>query len=283
MTGQNEQQLLSIGQFRRLSRLSRKALRLYDDRGLLPPAIVDPQNGYRFYTRPQVITARRIRLLRLMEMPLEGIAEVLQVWAAEPATARRLIEGHVKRMRKRITAVELAADLLFDEIKPRQEFTMSFTFNEQELRAQNVVSIKLHITVPAFHQSIPLTLRQLWDHIQAHGAETAGDPVALYYGPVSEEDDGPVEIAVPFSGQVPPAADIRVRQLPAHKAVQLRTYDEYNEYPKLLEMWNALGKYVHDHNLEPDWEHDMTTYEIWHADETMTIGWPVKAFTPAPT
>jgi DNA-binding transcriptional MerR regulator len=41
--------LMSIGEFARLSRLSAKALRLYDELGLLPPAQVDPGSGYRWY------------------------------------------------------------------------------------------------------------------------------------------------------------------------------------------------------------------------------------------
>jgi hypothetical protein len=86
------------------------------------------------------------------------------------------------------------------------------------------------------------TLRQLYGHIKEHGAEPVGDPLALYYGPVNEEDDGPVEICVPFAGLVPPAGPIKVRGLGAHKAVTVRTYGAYNSYPKLLEMWNALGR-----------------------------------------
>ena len=46
--------LLSIGEFARLSRLSPKALRLYDELELLPPARVDPDSGYRFYELGQL-------------------------------------------------------------------------------------------------------------------------------------------------------------------------------------------------------------------------------------
>lgn len=80
MTDRTSDANLTIGQFGRLSQLSRKALRLYDDCGLLPPARIDPDSGYRYYTRAQVATARRIRLLRLMAMPLERIAGVLAAW-----------------------------------------------------------------------------------------------------------------------------------------------------------------------------------------------------------
>ena len=154
---------------------------------------------------------------------------------------------------------------------------MTFTFDEQEYPSRTVVSIRRNITIPAYHQWLRPALKQLREHIAASGAEAAGDPVALYYGPVNEEDDGPVEICVPFQGTVPPHGEIKVRELPAHKALQIRTYGEYNEYPKLLEMWNALGRHVHSEGLESNWDADMTTYEIWH-EETMTICWPVREF-----
>jgi len=280
MTDRTEDTQLTIGQFGRLAQLSRKALRLYEDKGLLLPSRIDSDSGYRYYTRVQVATARRIRLLRLMEMPLEAIATVLAVWDDDPLTAQRLIQSHVTAVEKRVTAVQLAARLLQEELEPDKEHTMSFTFTEGDYSAQTVAYIRRHITVPAFHQSIMPTLRQLWDHIREHGAEPSGDPICLYFGPVNESDDGPVEIAVPFTGLVPPAGDIKVRELPAHKTIQVRTFGEYNEYPKLLEMWNGIGKYVHDQNLESNWEQDMTTYEVWHADETMTICWPVYATVP---
>ncbi|MCB8983954.1 MAG: MerR family transcriptional regulator [Ardenticatenaceae bacterium] len=276
MTDRTELASLTVGQFGRMSQLSRKALRVYNERGLLLPARIDPESGYRYYTRAQVDVARRIRLLRLMDMSLENITAVLAAWETDPATARRLIQGQVTAVEKRVTAVQLAAQLLQEEFIPNKERHMSFTFAQAEWPAQTVVSIRRHITVPAYHQSIYPTLQQLWGHIREHGAEPSGDPIALYYGPVNEEDDGPVEICVPFSGLVPPAGEIKVRELPAHKTVQVRTFDEYNQYPKLLEMWNGLGRYVNEQAIEPNWDHDMTTYEIWHADETMSICWPVK-------
>jgi DNA-binding transcriptional MerR regulator len=284
MTDRTEIANLSIGQFGRLCQLSRKALRLYDERGLLSPARTVPGSGYRYYAREQVATARRIRLLRMMEMPLDGIAAVLAAWDSDPAAAQRLIQQHVKALEKQVSAAQLAARLLLEEMQPLKERIMKFRFVEKEEAAQTVVSIRRHITIPAYHEWMMPALRQLWDHVAAAGAEPAGDPVALYYGPVNEEDDGPVELCVPFAGTVMPAGEIKVRELPAHRALQVVTYGEYNEYPKLLEMWNALGRHVQENELEPNWDGDMTTYEIWHEDETMTIGWPVRAFaaTPAP-
>ena len=69
--------LLSIGAFANLTRLSIKALRLYDQLGLLQPQWVDPQSGYRFYDVDQLTSARMIRNMRQMDMPLATIRQVL--------------------------------------------------------------------------------------------------------------------------------------------------------------------------------------------------------------
>jgi DNA-binding transcriptional MerR regulator len=69
--------LLSIGAFAQRSRLSLKALRLYAELDLLPPAEVERENGYRYYAVEQIERARLIGLLRRLEMPLARIGRVL--------------------------------------------------------------------------------------------------------------------------------------------------------------------------------------------------------------
>ena len=65
----SELELMSIGEFAGRSRLSPKALRLYDELGLLPPARVDESSGYRFYSADQLEQARLIAALRELQMP----------------------------------------------------------------------------------------------------------------------------------------------------------------------------------------------------------------------
>jgi PPM family protein phosphatase len=71
--------LLTIGAFARAVRLSPKALRLYDELGLLPPAAVDSDTGYRFYDPDQLERARLIAWLRRLGMPLARIRAVLDL------------------------------------------------------------------------------------------------------------------------------------------------------------------------------------------------------------
>lgn len=83
--------LWTIGDFARESGLTPKALRLYDELGLLRPVEVDPGSGYRRYAPAQLTQARLVATLRLVGMPLVRIQEVLR---ARPAAAARLVEAY---------------------------------------------------------------------------------------------------------------------------------------------------------------------------------------------
>jgi protein phosphatase len=79
--------VLTIGTFARASRLSPKALRLYDELGLLRPARVDPVSGYRFYEPAQLERARLVAWLRRLGMPLARIKSVCDLPGPEAAAA----------------------------------------------------------------------------------------------------------------------------------------------------------------------------------------------------
>jgi protein phosphatase len=77
--------LLTIGEFARLSRLSPKALRLYDELGLLRPCRVDEWSGYRYYAPSQLERGRLVGWLRRLGLPLAQIGAVVESPPAEAA------------------------------------------------------------------------------------------------------------------------------------------------------------------------------------------------------
>ena len=77
--------MFSIGQFARLCRLSPKALRLYDELGILLPARVDADTGYRWYESDQIEVARRVAMMRQVGLPLELVRQVLSADALDAA------------------------------------------------------------------------------------------------------------------------------------------------------------------------------------------------------
>src|SRR5215469_3393795 len=103
-------QRLSIGAFSRLTHLSIKTLRYYHEVGLLEPAIVDPDSGYRYYRPGQAPSAQLVRRFRDLGLP---VADVKAVLAAPDLAARdRILAGHLDRMSEQLRQTEAAVDSL---------------------------------------------------------------------------------------------------------------------------------------------------------------------------
>src|SRR5258708_4493523 len=83
----------SIAQVAKMSGVTSRALRHYDEIGLLPPAWIGA-NGYRYYEVEQLLALQQILVLRRLELSLDEIAEVLRQ-EREPAAALR---EHLKRL-----------------------------------------------------------------------------------------------------------------------------------------------------------------------------------------
>jgi DNA polymerase-3 subunit beta len=81
----------------RESGLSVSALRFYDGAGVLAPASVDPDTGYRYYAADQVVVARLVGSLRRVGMPLAGIRQVLAA-RDDPAAVDALLDEHLRRL-----------------------------------------------------------------------------------------------------------------------------------------------------------------------------------------
>jgi DNA-binding transcriptional MerR regulator len=92
-----ESEMRSIGEMARASGLTVSALRFYDQAGVLVPAFVDPETGYRWYGEDQVRPARIVACLRRVGMPLPDIAAVL-AQRDDREAVRRLLDAHLRRL-----------------------------------------------------------------------------------------------------------------------------------------------------------------------------------------
>src|SRR5512147_2282350 len=75
---------ISIGKFSQITSLSPRALRLYDERGLLSPKR-DRFNNYRFYTSDQIEPGLKIRTLSWMGFSCAEIDEIMTYLDGDPS------------------------------------------------------------------------------------------------------------------------------------------------------------------------------------------------------
>lgn len=119
--------MLKIGEFSKLSRISVRMLRHYDEIGLLNPAQTDRFTDYRYYREDQLPVASRITALKEMGFRLAEVRELLALWDDREALERSL---SAQRLRLREEAAEAARRLrLLDTAMERLRKEASMNYN----------------------------------------------------------------------------------------------------------------------------------------------------------
>jgi DNA-binding transcriptional MerR regulator len=133
-------ELLSIGDFSRMTFLTVKALRHYQQVGLLEPARTDRSSGYRYYRPEQVAEARLIRRLRDLDLPVDDVRAVLQ--APDEATRNAVMVEHLDRMSKQLDQVQDTVDSLRRMLSGEGE-DLAVSYRDEP--AQLAVAIRGHV------------------------------------------------------------------------------------------------------------------------------------------
>jgi DNA-binding transcriptional MerR regulator len=143
---------VQIGRFSRLTGLTVKALRHYDEIGLLRPAHVDPDTGYRSYAPEQVARAELIRELRQLEFPLEDIASLLDggdtkavLVAHQRRNAERQVELKWIRQRLQTMIDEKELPMIDHRSLGVDLFNRTWTFFEKETRTPEEDDEMIHM------------------------------------------------------------------------------------------------------------------------------------------
>lgn len=250
--------LLTIGDFARATHLSVKALRHYDDVGLLEPAEVDPSTGYRRYRAAQVPAAHLIRRLRELDMPLPEIGQVLA--AADDAARDAVIGQHLQRMELALQSTSRVVAALRALLERRDAVEGIGT---RTIAATPAVAVR---EVVAWADAEPwLTDARARLHVEA-GSGAAGPDAALYSPAFFEHHLGEVTAFVPVSAAGPGTVEVPGGTYAV--AVHRGSFDRLDEtYGRLGAHVTANGTSVPD---EPVREHYL-------GSEVTEVLWPVRS------
>lgn len=197
---------MSIGEFARRSRLSAKALRIYDDLGLLPPARVDDWSGYRYYENAQLETAQLIAALRSVEVPLAVVKEWLALDQAELAERVNAFWRDAESLHA--SRRELVTNLV-DRLTGRK--TVMMEVETRQMPQRSLLCLKRNVD-EAGAWALGKEFMGIMRAARLPRLDgRAGAMFAIHWGQVSADSDGPVEWCRP----VPDAeAETLVAQLP---------------------------------------------------------------------
>jgi DNA-binding transcriptional MerR regulator len=242
--------LMTISAFAERTRLSARALRLYDRLGLLPPARTDPVNGYRLYREDQVATARLIALLRRLDMPLAVIADVA---AQPPGEAAEAVGKYWAQVQS--VMADRQALVSYIQAKLTGADMTSYEIQTRAIPGRTLLSISRHLRAAeadAFFEDAFARLRSAGRGVEG----VAGCPFLVFYGEVSDDSDGPVELCRPVvagtaADSVTPMADVQLRQETAHDEAFIRLPLKDMGWPALAPAIDALEAWLREQRREP--------------------------------
>ena len=208
---------VSIGEFARRSRLSVKALRLYDELEVLVPARVDEASGYRYYEETQLEQARLVAMLRQLELPLAVIKELL---VCDPVDAAERIAAHWREIESAHDARRELADYLVNRLSGKR--SVMYEVATREIPERSLLCLKRNVDEQgawALGKEFIAILRER-PLPKMEGRE--GAMFTIYWGEVSADSDGPVEMCkpVPESDAKTLAShypELSLRTEPAHR------------------------------------------------------------------
>lgn len=229
--------LMPIGRFSMICRLTVKALRHYDELGLLRPAAVDPGSGYRYYRLGQAREAEMIGLLRSLDMPLSEIRVILG--ESEGPAGKEALDRHRGRIEERIAAGKRILATL-DSLMARKEDLMDGDVSTREIAPVHIASVRITVSLPEMGPAHERAFMEIFSTLGRSGIAPAGPPMSIYHDPEFNEESIDIEIAVPISGPVEGEGRVTSRRLdggPAAVTLHAGPYEEVHRAYRALQAW----------------------------------------------
>jgi DNA-binding transcriptional MerR regulator len=189
--------MFKIGDFSKLSRVSVKTLRYYDELGLLEPAHVDHFTGYRYYSAGQLPRLNRILALKDLGFSLEQTARLLEGTLA-PSQMREILlmkqselqqrvqdeQARLARVEARLRSIEQEDNLLDYEVVLKR------------IEAQTVASARK--VAPSFGEA-HLFGREVHAALEQHGIRPTAPSLNIYHHVGFLDRDMEIEVAAPVA------------------------------------------------------------------------------------
>jgi effector-binding domain-containing protein len=119
----------------------------------------------------------------------------------------------------------------------------------RDVPATKVAAIRRETDQASLQAVIMSGTREIRAHLAAEGARRTGESWVIYHGLVSPENEGTVEVCVPFSGQVDPVGLISIRiETPHAEAFCTITQDECF-HPRIMLAYELVGDWVRENGL----------------------------------
>ena len=234
--------MLKIGEFSKLSRVSIRMLRHYDDIGLIKPAEVDNMTGYRYYREDQLFTIGRITALKDMGFSLADIVRVLEIYDDKDKLDSYLMERQ-KELEEKSKETEYKLMLLDTARKSlRKEQNMSFDVNVKTIPERYAATV--HMVIPHYEDE-----GMAWGMMaEVKEPLIPADPcyaIAEFLDPEYKEENVEIVVSMSVKGRYQDTEHVKFKDLPAVKVASAVVKGSYlqmgDAYASVVSWINANG------------------------------------------
>jgi DNA-binding transcriptional MerR regulator len=263
---------LSIGDFSRMTYLSVKSLRRYHDMGLLEPAHIDRDTGYRYYEASQVPLGQAIRRFRDLEMPLEQLKEV--VHAPDASARNKLIIAHLEHMESALQQTQqTVASLRALLEQPHAPIAVEY----RSVAAAMAIAISEPVRMGDLTAWWSEAFDELHRVLASSSAIRAGSDGALYPNEFFQEELGEIVAFIPVTDMPTPSGRPQLIEIPG---AELAITVHNGAISELDRTYGALGTFVAEREIGVQGpirehyvvtSHEPSTEPVHHTE----VCWPV--------
>lgn len=248
--------MLKIGEFSKLSRVSIRMLRHYDEIDLLKPVYIAPDSGYRYYSENQLLLAGRITALKDMGFGLSAIGHILAHHDDRDMLEQCLLlkqaelQEEQRQMAYRLRLLETAIERLRKDETMKHDVTIK-TFPER-------YAATLRMTIPVYEME-----GMLWSTLLSETAPlniVPDEPCycsVVFHDKEFKESDVDVEAQKTVKGRYADTEHVKFRTLPEVTVASANckgSYDQMGEIMAAVAQWIVANGY----------EFEGPTFNIYH-------------------
>ncbi|MBT2763637.1 MerR family transcriptional regulator [Paenibacillus sp. ISL-20] len=205
--------MMKISAFAKVSGISIKTLRYYDELGLLKPAHVDEQSGYRYYSEEQLLTVKRIAAYKEQGFTLEQLQPFFEEDIDTDVVKNKLADK-MTELQHAMRTLQLQLDEVnsrMSRLEPSEAGDPAGPIRIREVPSQLAASIRDQVPP----SQLCLLLDEITKYAIFYGEPEVSQLIILWH------DDGSgnanvadIEIAIPITGDIPANGRVRVDFLP---------------------------------------------------------------------
>jgi len=269
--------MLKIGEFSRLSRVSVRMLRHYDEIGLLKPVETDEMTSYRYYGEEQLAVMARITALKDMGFALADIVRILEIY-----DDREKLDGYLKRRQEELTELDRQTRIRLAltgtaRRRLREDKTMEFDITVRTIPERYAACVRMNI--PRYEDEGRL-LGVLMQETAALNLIPDDPCLCAAEFPDEEYREENVNVIVwkTVKGTYPDTEHVRFKTLPAVKVACCVMKGSYDKMP---ECYAAVISFMKGNGYEPAGPmfniYHVSPAETSNPDEFVTeVCYPVK-------